>query len=236
MTTEEQTLRLTGYCTPEDVIEMMMIRDPCTQEIMTLTDKSFPTRQWVQKQILIASDYIDSATQDTWGVIQHKNYIMDRGDLWWLTNTYRFNVPWQRGGWQTQLINPILPWDTSKGDTLEIREDKNNFVDISDEYGESFWFDYEGGSFFWMKPTISDYNKFRITYRYGRETTPPYDIQDACIKKVAITIMQTDWYRSKLGGGGDLSSKNDTKREWKEDIDRTIVKYFNCGTAQSLLP
>lgn len=232
--TEE--LRLTGYCTPEDVIDLLMLRDPCTQEIMTLTDKSFPTRQWVQKRILVASDYLDSAIQDTWGVKQHKDYIMDRGDLWWLTNSYRFNVPWQRGGWQTQLINPILPWDKTKGDKLELRIDRNVWTDITDEYEESFWFDYEGGSFFWMRPTLTTYNQFRITYRYGRDTTPPYDIQDACMKLVANTIMQTDWYRSKLAGGGDLSSKRETMNEWKADIDRTIAKYFNCGTAQSLLP
>jgi hypothetical protein len=214
----------------------MMLRDPCTQKIMVPNDQSFPTREWLQERILEASDYLDSATQDTWGVIQHKDYIMDRGDLWWLTNTYRFNVPWQRGGWQTQLINPILPWDPSKGDKLEIRVDKNNWVDITDQIEKSFWFDYEGGSFFWMQATISDYNKFRITYRYGRDCAPPNDLKSACIKYVGIEIMQTDWYRSKLAGGGELSSKSETKKEWKEYIDRTIVKYFNCGTAQSLLP
>lgn len=231
-----ETLRLTGYCTPEDVVDMLMLRDPCTQQIMTLTDKSFPTRDWVQKRILIASDSIDSSVQDTWGVIQHKDYVFDRGDLWWLTNTFRWNIPFSRGGWQSQLINPILPWDSTQGDKLELRLDRNVWTDVTDEYEKSFWFDYEGGQFFWMRPTLNEVNQFRITYRYGRNTTPPYDIQDACAKKVAIMIMQTDWYRTKLAGGGDLSSKQETMRAWKEDIDRTIVKYFNCGTAQSLLP
>ena len=231
-----QELRLTGYCTPEDVIDLLMLRDPCTQQIMTLTDQSFPTRQWVEKQILIASDRIDSATQDTWGVIQHKDYIMDRGSLWALTNTYRWNIPYIRGGWQTQLINPILPWDKTKGDKLELRINSNEWSDLTDEIEKSFWFDYEGGSFFWLRPTLTDYNAFRITYRYGRDTTPPYDIQDACMKLVAIMIMQTDWYRSKLAGGGDMSSKRETINDWKKDIDNTYVKYFNCGTAQSLLP
>lgn len=231
-----ETLRLTGYCTPEDVIDLLMIRDPCTQEIMTLTDKSFPTRDWVQKRILVASDYIDSATQDTWGVIQHKDYIMDRGDLWWLTNTSRINMPWQRGGWHTQLINPILPWDPEQGDKLELRVSQNEWTDVTDEIEKTFWFDYEGGSFYWLRPTLDPYNRFRITYRYGRNTTPPYDIQDACVKSVAITIMQTDWYRSKFAGGGDLSSKQETIRAWKEEINAVIVRHMNCGTAQSLLP
>ena len=231
-----ETLRLTGYCTPEDVINLMMLRDPCTQEIMTLTDRSYPTREWVERRILVASDQIDSSIQDTWGAIQHKDFIMDRGDLWWTTNTPRWNIPFARGGWQTQLINPILPWDKTKGDKLELRISSNEFIDITDEINQSFWFDYEGGSFFWLRPTLTEYNQFRITYRYGRDTTPPYDIQDACAKLVAITIMQTDWYRTKLAGGGDLSSKRETMKDWKEDVDRTIVKYFNCGTAQSLLP
>lgn len=232
----EQQLRITGYCTPEDVVDLMMLRDVCTQEPMVLSDKSFPTREWVQRRILEASDYLDSATQDTWGVTQHKDYIMDRGDLWWYTNTTRWNLPLQRGGWQTQLINPILPWDKTKGDKLEMRINSNDWIDITDQYNDTFWFDYQGGSFFWLRPTISDVNQFRITYRYGRDTTPPYDIQEACMKRVANMIMQTDWYRTKISGGGDLSSKRETMNEWKADIDRTIVKYFNCGTAQSLLP
>lgn len=231
-----QTLRLTGYCTAQDVIDLLMLRDPCTQQIITLNDQSFPTLDWVNKRILMASDRIDSITQDTWGVIQHKDFIMDRGDLWWLTNTFRWNVPFQRGGWQTQLINPILPWDTSKGDKLEIRYDRNNFVDISDEIDKSFWFDYQGGSFFWMRPTMNEVNQFRITYRYGKDCTPPYDIQDACMKMVAIMIMQTDWYRTKLAGGGDLSSKQETIRAWKEDISNIMTTNLNCGTAQSILP
>ena len=231
-----ENLRLTGYCTPQDVIDLLMVRDPCTQKVITLSDNSFPTYDWVQKRILVASDGLDASLQDTWGVIQHKDYIMDRGDLWWFTNTFRWNVPYFRGGWQTQLINPILPWDPTKGDKLEMRTSQNQFIDITDEIDKSFWFDYEGGQFFWLRPTINDVNSFRITYRYGRDTTPPYDIQDACMKKVAIEIMQTDWYRARLGGGGDLSSKQETIRAWKEDIDRTIAKHFNCGTAQSLLP
>ena len=56
------------------------------------------------------------------------------------------------------------------------------------------------------------------------------------MKLVAIMIMQTDWYRAKLAGGGDLSSKRETISDWRKDIDNTYVKYFNCGTAQSLLP
>ena len=232
----DEQLRTTGYCTPEDVIDLLMLRDPYTQEIMTLNDHTFPTRAWVQKRILVASDFIDSSTQDTWGVIQHKDYVMDRGDMWWYTNTTRWNIPLQRGGWQTQLINPILPWDPTKGDKLERRVNVNEWYDITDEYGKLFWFDYQGGSFFWLTPTISDINQFRITYRYGRDTAPPYDIQDACAKQVAIMIMQTDWYRSKLAGGGDLSSKQETIRAWKEDINQAISKHFNCGTAQSLLP
>lgn len=230
------TLRLTGYCTPQDVIDLLMLRDACTQEIMTLTDSSFPTKQWVEKRILVASDQLDSATQDTWGVIQHKDYIMDRGDMWWYTNTTRWNLPYQRGGWQTQLINPILPWDRSKGDKLEYRVNMDEWVDISNELNKSFWFDYEGGQFFWMRPTLTATNQFRITYRYGKDTTPPYDIQDACMKLVAIMIMQTDWYRSKLAGGGDLSSKRETIADWRKDIDNAIVRNMNCGTAQSLLP
>lgn len=230
-----ETLRLKGYCTPEDVVDLLMLRDPCTTELMVLTDKSFPTRDWVQRRILVSSDYIDNRTQDTWGVIQHKDYIMDRGDLWHLTNTYRWNVPYVRGGWQTQLIDPILPWDTEQGDKLELRINQNDWVDISDEFGTSFWFDYEGGSFFWLRPTLDTYNQFKITYRYGKNTDPPFDLQEACAKLVAITIMQTDWYRTKFAGGGDLSSKRDTIRDWKEEINNTIVGYLNCGTAQSYL-
>ena len=226
----------TAYATPDDVAELLGMIDPISFEPMKFDNVSYPTYDWVQKRLLSASDKFDARTHDTWRWKQVKDSIFDRGTLWHLDNMAFYGVPYVQGGWASQLLGPILPWDTEKGDKLEYRSFSNTWIDISDQLNKSFWFDYNGGVFFTSLVGLPVQNEFRITYRYGRDEEPPYDIQEAIAKMVAIYVMESDWYRTKIGGGGDLQSKSETIRRWQEDINQVIYAHMNCGEAISILP
>lgn len=228
-------LHTTAYATPDDVAELLGMIDPITFEPMTFTNETYHTYDWIQKRLLVASDDFDARTHDTWRINQVKDHIFNRGTLWHLDNMAFYGTPYMNGGWSSQLIGPIINWDPEQGDKLEYRTFNNTWTDITDMVNKTFWFDYEGGVFFNNYNAIPVENAFRITYRYGRDTTPPYDIQDAVCKTVAIYVIQSDWYRTRIGGGGDLQSRSETIRQWNEDIRQTIYAHLNCGEAVSIL-
>lgn len=229
-------LHNTAYATPDDVANILGYLDPITMEPKKFDNTTYPTYDWVERRLLIASDEFDARTHDTWRINQVMNHIFNRGSLWQLTNMAFYGAPYFKGGWASPLLGPIQKWDPSKGDKLEYRPYADTWTDITDDVDKSFWFDYEGGAFFTNLSAIPIENSFRITYRYGRDEEPPYDIQDAVCKHVAIYIMQSDWYRTKIAGGGDLQSKNETIRQWREDINQIIYAHMNAGEAYSILP
>lgn len=230
-------LHTTAYGTPQDVFDLLNLQDPVTMEPLSPDNTTYPTYDQLQRRLLGISDDFDAKTHDTWRINTVIDYVFDRGTMWSATNTGIYGTPWRYGGWATQLIGPIMDWDASLGDKLYSRKPRGGeWTDITDQVGTSFWFDYRGGVFFCLYPQYLIDSAFKITYRYGRNDTPPYDVQDAVIKMAAIWVMQSDWYRTKLGGGGDLSSKNDTIRQWREDYNMTVYQHMNCGEAISLLP
>lgn len=228
----------TGYCTPIDVFEILGMLDDITGEPIIPQYDTYPNYMQLERRIIGFSDEFDARTHDSWRINHVVDHIFDRGSEWKYNNTYLYGSPSSRGGWHTQLMSPILPWNPDKGDKLEMLSFGTNgkYQDISNEEG-LFWFDYEAGIFYYLGADPRIQNLFRITYRWGRDNEqPPYDIQDAVAKMTAIWVMQTDWYRTKIAGGGDLSSKTDTIRMWREDINQIIYNHLNCGSAISMLP
>lgn len=238
-----------NYCTPEDVCRAIRIIDFYDRngEILRPSDSSLPDYDELCFRIAVAEKFIDKYTGRSWRENREKNSVMSINTYWHDINARRSEY-WLQGGYFVQLRKNVRPWDTSKGDKLELRSFDNSWVDISDairpdntaepmgnpkepnEGGPSAiasrgWFDYERGKLYLQMGMLQTRsNSIRISYRWGIEEEVPPDIRRATALKVGLTLMDEELYLTRIGMGGDIgSSKDALKRSMQQQINEILL-------------
>lgn len=233
------------YCEPIDVMRAIRIVDYYSpnQDILEPSDVSLPSYDELIFRICAKQDEIDRYTKRTWRENRVKDRLYTINEYWQDNNSSRARY-YMEGGYFIQLNKDILPFDTSKGDKVEIRTVSNEFVDISDsvemtdnEPLKTFWFDYPAGKMYIRSTFLQPkHNAIRITYRHGRPSEVPASISRCCALMVALTILNEDFYLTRLGSGGDLgSSKADMRRNMESEINNILMMYRRMGAVYSML-
>ena len=206
------------YCTVQDVADFLRV---------DITDTTTPNKAQVIKLINRKEDEIDRRTGHAWREATATTEVHDMPII------YEF-------GWGTPLFlrHRKIRTDAngglvaSSGDSLEVYDGASggntggsaNYNDITDNADGGFVLDPEYGRLY-MRGfifTVMRKNRMRITYRYG-DTTVPLDIEEACVKMVAVELLSTSFRADILPVGGSGGwSWGDSINQWKEDIDRTI--------------
>lgn len=204
------------YCSVQDVADFLRV---------DITSTTTPNIKQVKKLILRKEDEIDRRTGFAWRETVSEPEVHD------LPIIYEF-------GWGTPLflkhrkirLSPEGTLDSSKGDKIEVfsgATDKpggTEYTDITDSVAGQYELEPVYGRIYMRSFifTVMRKNRIRITYRYG-DTQVPGDIEDICMKMVAIELMTTSFRADNLpiGGSGGWSW-SDSINQWKEDIDRVI--------------
>lgn len=211
------------YCTPTDISEWLGI---------DITATSKPNKTQISKWIVRNQASIDYDTGHSW-LVNGRTYIHDQSNV--------FNGIYDYGrGMPIYLKHRFVrPFDTTKGDTVEIWNgntwqvqtiDNNNFIYTDESRGIM----YIKGYLY----TILMANRFRITYRYGGNNEGalpcPGDITKACILMTSIDILSRDFAftQIKYGGEGNINKEQVMKR-WQDTIDKTIQKHSEIQTVMA---
>ena len=113
--------------------------------------------------------------------------------------------------------------DGTAGDKIEIWEGTGS--NYSDILGGSQWYEFEPiyGRLFLRGYIFTIMRKYRVrvTYRYG-DLTVPEDVKDACIKLVAIEILNSSFRMDILPMGGSGIDVATSKAEWRADVENMI--------------
>lgn len=194
----------TTYCTVADISDFLRI---------PITATTTPNKTQVEKIINRREEYLDRRIGHTFGREKSVTEVHDLALLY----TY---------GWGTPVFlkhRNIKPLDSQEGDKVEIWAGSsseyqdilgnNDLLEVEPIYGKIF---LRGYLF-----TIMRKNRVRVTYRYG-DATVPDDITDACIKLVAIDLLNTSLRMDVLpmgSGGVDVRGSMNT---WKQDVEEII--------------
>lgn len=243
---------VTTYCDPIDVCKAIRLIDYYSSDngIMQPTDSNLPGHDELCERIVVAENFIDRYTNNSWKEHRATTGVVDINTYWQDLNGRR-NAYWARGGNFVQLHKDVCPWDPEKGDKIEFRtlgdrwvtrnvihKDQENIEhDLDKGVGPNnahfmpypnIWFDYKGGRMFvrqgLFEPTE---NAIRVTYRWGNVHEPvPPEIKRATALKVGLTLMNEELYLTKLGTGGDLGgAKSDMKRGMQDEINEIIMMH-----------
>lgn len=108
----------TTYATPETVAQTMGLSDPINpMSLLTFSDSSNPSWDFVNDLILAAEDELDRRLHRTYRENRVKDYITTISSYQWDENGYRAAY-FQSGGYEITLRKDLLPWDPSKGDRI----------------------------------------------------------------------------------------------------------------------
>ena len=195
----------TTYCTVADVSDFLRV---------PITATTTPNKTQVEKIILRKEEELDRRIGHTFG--RNKTVTDEIHDLP-LLYTY---------GWGTPIFlkhRNCRDIDYSQGDRIQVWQGADStYTDISQD-GQ--WYDFEPvyGRLFLRGYifTILRKNRIKVTYRYG-DATVPYDIQDACIKLVAIEILNSSFRMDILPMGGSGIDIGTSKAEWRADVENCI--------------
>lgn len=243
------------YCEPIDVMRAIRIVDyySADQGILVPSDVSLPSYDELIFRICAKEDEIDRFTRRSWRENRVKDYVCSINEYWHDNNSSRTRY-WQEGGYFIQLHKDVLPWNPNKGDKIELRNISNQFIDVTEAYMReadldepngvdkkheminSFWFDYPMGKLYIRSSFVQPkHNSIRITYRYGKEGEVPASISRCCALMVALTVLNEDFYLTRLGSGGDLgSSKADMRKNMETEINNILTMYRRTGAVYSL--
>lgn len=159
------------YCTPTDVVRKF---DPTITQT-DLQNNDFIGNEDVQ-QLRARIDAVCGKLEDTIG----KAYRLGREGATDAPETYEYASVDNEGTgvreplWATLRYRPVLPFDPSEGDRLEVRSGKNDWDDITSEYGDEFVLDNRTGQLKLYRYVINrivwnvpDDRYVRACYRYG---------------------------------------------------------------------
>ena len=197
----------TYYCTVADVSDFLRI---------PITATTTPTKAQVEKIINRREEYLDRRIGHTFG--RNKTITKEIHDLP-LLYTY---------GWGTPLFlqhRNCRDLDSAQGDKIEIWEGAaSSYTDI---LNNTEWYEFEPvyGRLFLRGYifSIMRKNRVRVTYRYG-DATVPDDIKDACIKLVAIDLLNSSLRMDVLPMGGNGVDTRQSITYWKQDIEEIIAE------------
>jgi len=212
------------YCTAEYVYETLGLWDHRLQRKRKPSDTDVQDVDYINQNILAMEAYIDKNTFQTWRphrvknkIVQMMTYQKDIGASW----GFRTGMA-EEGGNYVMLQRDVLPWDPEQGDELWARTGiGGNWVDWTDRVKRGFdddersliWIDEPMGKMYVNTMLGARGQAFRISYRYGIVDDVPWDIQRACGLLVAVQMIDTDWYATKLGQGGDLGNNVATRKD-----------------------
>tara|TARA_R100000808_G_scaffold9877_1_gene26793 strand:- start:9739 stop:10362 length:624 start_codon:yes stop_codon:yes gene_type:complete len=195
----------TTYCTVEDVADFLRI---------PITATTTPNKTQVEKIINRKEEELDRRIGHTFG--RTKQVAKEIHDLP-LLYTY---------GWGTPVFlkhRECQDFDSSAGDKIEVWQGADS--SYTDVLQDSQWWDFEPvyGRLFFRGYifTILRKNRVRVTYRYGSATVP-LDVADACIKLVAIDILNSSFRMDVLPVGANGIDVASSKAEWRADIENCI--------------
>jgi len=195
----------TTYCTVEDVADFLRI---------PITATTTPNKTQVEKIINRKEEELDRRIGHTFG--RTKQVAKEIHDLP-LLYTY---------GWGTPVFlkhRECQDFDTSAGDKIEVWQGADS--SYTDVLQDSQWWDFEPvyGRLFFRGYifTILRKNRVRVTYRYGSATVP-LDVEDSCIKLVAIDILNSSFRMDVLPVGANGIDVASSKAEWRADIENCI--------------
>lgn len=229
------------YCTPEQVMEAMGIIDQYTQQIQQPSDADIQNRDEIKFRIMAKMNEIDSLTHDSWREHRVKDQIYSISTYWKDNRSLRLTY-WQNGGWFIELTHNVREWDIEKGDRLFKRTSSGNWTDISSSIktptnpnGRN-WIDYELGKLYINAlPWSYIENSLKISYRYGKTDPVPFDIQRCCALLTGISLIQNQWYVTKIGTGGDLSSVlTNNIKSMQEEANMILRQHQRYGAVYSL--
>lgn len=194
------------YCTVEDVADFLRI---------PITATTLPNKTQVEKLINRKEEVLDRRIGHTFG--REKTITKEIHDLPLL---YTF-------GWGTPLWlqhRQIKPLNSSSGDKIEVWKGEDN--DYDDIIGEGQWYEFDEtygrlylrGFLF----SIMRKNRIRITYRYG-DTTVPDDVEDACVKLVAIELLTTSLRMDQIPIGSNQINIDTSIKHWQESIEECVM-------------
>tara|TARA_Y100000590_G_scaffold68163_3_gene74224 strand:+ start:4283 stop:4906 length:624 start_codon:yes stop_codon:yes gene_type:complete len=193
------------YCTVEDVADFLRI---------PITATTTPNKTQVEKIINRKEEELDRRIGHTFG--RTKQVAKEIHDLP-LLYTY---------GWGTPVFlkhRECQDFDSSAGDKIEVWQGADS--SYTDVLQDSQWWDFEPvyGRLFFRGYifTILRKNRVRVTYRYGSATVP-LDVADACIKLVAIDILNSSFRMDVLPVGANGIDVASSKAEWRADIENCI--------------
>ena len=194
------------YCTVEDVSDFMRV---------PISSTTTPTKAQVEKLINRKEEVLDRRIGHTFG--RNKTITNEIHDLPLL---YTF-------GWGTPIYlqhRNIRDLSNAAGDKIEVWKGESNEYD--DILTDSQWYQFDPvygrlylrGFIF----SIMRKNRIRVTYRFG-DATVPEDVEDACIKLVAIDLLTTSFRMDRLPVGGSALTWGEIIEQWKEDIEQCVV-------------
>ena len=194
------------YCTVEDVSDFMRV---------PISSTTTPTKAQVEKLINRKEEVLDRRIGHTFG--RNKTITNEIHDLPLL---YTF-------GWGTPIYlqhRNIRDLSNAAGDKIEVWKGESNEYD--DILTDSQWYQFDPvygrlylrGFIF----SIMRKNRIRVTYRFG-DATVPEDVEDACIKLVAIDLLTTSLRMDRLPVGGSALTWGEIIEQWKEDIEQCVV-------------
>ena len=194
------------YCTVEDVSDFMRV---------PISSTTTPTKAQVEKLINRKEEVLDRRIGHTFG--RNKTITNEIHDLPLL---YTF-------GWGTTIYlqhRNIRDLSNAAGDKIEVWKGESNEYD--DILTDSQWYQFDPvygrlylrGFIF----SIMRKNRIRVTYRFG-DATVPEDVEDACIKLVAIDLLTTSLRMDRLPVGGSALTWGEIIEQWKDDIEQCVI-------------
>jgi hypothetical protein len=194
------------YCTVEDVSDFMRV---------PISSTTTPNKAQVEKIINRKEEVLDRRIGHTFG--RNKTITNEIHDLPLL---YTF-------GWGTPIYlqhRNIRDLSNVAGDKIEVWKGESNEYD--DILTDSQWYQFDPvygrlylrGFIF----SIMRKNRIRVTYRFG-DATVPEDVEDACVKLVAIDLLTTSFRMDRLPVGGSTLTWGEIIEQWKEDIESCVI-------------
>jgi len=231
---DEQRKRLypsPSYCTAEEVYETLGMWDHKLQRRKGPSDMDVMDVDTINMNILAMEDRIDHETFNTWRAKRVKDKILQLKTYQNDALSFRTTMI-SEGGNYALLHRNVLPWDPEQGDELWWRTLGGQWANWTDRVQTGYddtdsyriWFDYDKGKMFVNTLYYTRGSQFRISYRYGNPDGVPWDIRRACCLLAAIQLIQSDWYVTRIGTGGDMGSTLDKRiQNMKDEAHRILA-------------
>lgn len=209
------------YTSPEMIVRQLRLTGSDGSNLI-FTEQTDPPRSLVVEYIREAETRIDRETKNSW----RENQVMDEFH----------DIPFPLRGRPIRDVvvnlrfSKILPWDPSKGDSLDVWEN-GRWVSYAEKpqsvHGHSWWIDYKIGQIhfnnFWPW-FFSGSNRVKITYRWGDvQDEVPMDIREVATKLVSIRLLQSEFNKIMLyNRASNPIDWNSVIAAWEKDINAIL--------------